>query len=339
MENNPASYKDSIDNMQVIPLHFNVIEHSLPLEEFIIAAKSTEAIIEDFNNQFFAGKLTYQIIVLPPAAGTFKERLGLKVTTAAAIFILGGVTPEFASGVVKGITGKSVGELGEIVGGSIVETVKDGHELWQSSLVTIFLAEAVKGFFQLEEKDLKKCGVTKEKFMKAYEGRNDFYEACYRNQEIKSVGFDETDNFPIRRTDFARFIVKLPEKDEDDDDLDWKVEITYIKVTSPNWERGDNRLWKAKYNKDNEALFTIEDDAFWKFVDAEKLSVKVKDSIKVQWAYVVEAGRRRKFKVLRVLEYNGIAISKPLSDEELDTVLQRHSKVTKRQADLFDGTS
>lgn len=321
---------------QFIPLHFNVLEHSLPLEEFIIAAKSTESIIEDFNQQFFGGNLKYQIIVLPPEAGTFKQLLGLNLMTAGAIFVLGGLVPEFSSGVVKGLTGKSVFELGELVGQEVIEITSEGKEYWQRELVELFLTEAAKGFFQKEERELFKCGLAKEKFIKAYESRNNFYEACYRNPDIHSIGFTDTDEFPIKRSDFPRFIVDIPENEKEGDDNDeWVVEITHIRVTSTNWERGDNRLWKAKYHKDKEALFSIEDELFWGLVETESLKVKVRDSIKVQWAFMEEGGKRKKFRVLRILEYNGKEISTPLSDEDLDKLLNKHSPAQNRQIELF----
>lgn len=34
------------NDMQIIPLHFDVFDSSLSLEEFIIAAQSTQAVIE-----------------------------------------------------------------------------------------------------------------------------------------------------------------------------------------------------------------------------------------------------------------------------------------------------
>lgn len=332
-----VDYADVIaEKSHVIPIHFKVLEHSLPLREFITAAQSTETIIEDFNEQFFGGKLVYEIIVLPPAPGTFKERLGLKVTQAGVMFLLGAATPEFASGVVKELTGKSFFELGQSSVQTIQELPQILEEVWDESLVAVFLAEATKGFFQKDISDLEQCGLEKAKFRNAYKGRNDFYEMCYRNPEITGIGFDETENFPIQRNDFPRFIVDIPEEKPEEEDDNWEVEITHIRVTSPNWERGDNRTWKARYGEGKEVYFVIEDDNFWGLVDAERLTLKGKDSIKVQWAYVKEGERRKKVKVLKVLEYNGLELSKPLSDEELSELLYSFSMHKNEQPDLFE---
>lgn len=140
-----------LENTHIIPLHFNVPKHYLALEDFIVSAISTEMIVEDFNQQFFGGKLKYKIIVLPPEPGTFKERLGIKITTAGVAFLLGSMSPEFMSGMVKGVTGKSVFELGEIAGESIVDLSEATQKAWGVNLAGVFLAEATKGFFQKEE--------------------------------------------------------------------------------------------------------------------------------------------------------------------------------------------
>ena len=56
-------HKDSdrlASDKSFIPFHFDVAEHSLPLGQFIDTANSTQAIIDNFNKEFFDGKLKYQ---------------------------------------------------------------------------------------------------------------------------------------------------------------------------------------------------------------------------------------------------------------------------------------
>jgi len=329
-------------NLQIITLHFNVPDHYLNLDDFISSARATEKILSDFNSNLFDGKLKYELVVLPPAPGTLKERLGIKVTTAAACVLLGAMGPEFTSGVIKSLTGKSVFELGQLVGESSLDLLDEVDKIWSKNLAAIFLSEAAKGFFQTYTDDLEKNGITRNKYSQAYQARNEFYESCYRSKEIKSIGFDDTDEFPIERRDFAKYIVEIPENKEDDNEI-WEWEITYIKVVSPNWDRADiNRAWKAKYTEKNEikeAYFSIEDDNFWGLVDGENLTLKGKDSIKVQWAYIKEGSKRKKVRVLKVLEYNGAKLADPLSDEELTTFLAAHRKINKDQGDLFENSA
>tara|TARA_B100000780_G_scaffold265866_3_gene221635 strand:- start:168 stop:1187 length:1020 start_codon:yes stop_codon:yes gene_type:complete len=330
-------------NLQVVTLHFNVPDHYLNVDEFIVAARSTEKIIAEINERLFQGKLKYELVVLPPEAGSLKERLGIKVKTAAALVILTAAGPELASGVIKGFTGKSIFEIGEMIGESVADVLKNPQEVWSESLVAVFLAEATKGFFEKKTKELENNGIKKDVFTKAYEARNEFYESCYRNPDIAGIGFDDTEDFPIHRDNFSEYIVEIPEREEEEDDT-WEWEITYIKVISPNWDKTDTkRGWKAKYKdkegfkKDEykEAYFNIEDDTFWGLVDAEQLTLKGKDSIKVQWAYQKLSGRRKNFRVLKVLEYNGTELAKPLSDEDLLNILSDFEENVPEQTDMF----
>jgi hypothetical protein len=212
-------------NLQIITLHFNVPDHYLNLDDFISSARATEKILSDFNSNLFDGKLKYELVVLPPAPGTLKERLGIKVTTAAACVLLGAMGPEFTSGVIKSLTGKSVFELGQLVGESSLDLLDEVDKIWSKNLAAIFLSEAAKGFFQTYTDDLEKNGITRNKYSQAYQARNEFYESCYRSKEIKSIGFDDTDEFPIERRDFAKYIVEIPENKEDDNEI-WEWEIT-----------------------------------------------------------------------------------------------------------------
>jgi hypothetical protein len=330
----PTQQKIESASMEVITLHFNVTGHFLPLDDFIDSAKSARNVINCFNDKFFDGKVSYELVVLPPEEGSLKQRLGVVVLCGAS-FIWGTAGSEFASGVIKARTGKSFYEHGVEFGEAIPSMISKVEAAWDQSLVAAFMAEAAKEFYLSEEDNLKKCGIEKEEYREAYAARNEFYEMCYKNPEIQGVGFDDSENFPVPRRDFARYIVNLPPEKEDDDDNSWKIEIRYITVTSPNWERGDNRLWKAKYDGEKDALFTIEDDAFWKLVEVKQLVPQIFDSMKVQWAYIAENGRRKKTKALRVLEYNGQAVSDPLSDEELESLLGAFPRPKSRQGDLF----
>jgi hypothetical protein len=61
----------------LIPIHFDVPGHYLPLGTFIETAIETRAVIDTFNREVFDGKLEYQLLVLPPNEGSFLTNLGL----------------------------------------------------------------------------------------------------------------------------------------------------------------------------------------------------------------------------------------------------------------------
>lgn len=78
---------------------------------------------------------------------------------------------------------------------------------------------------------------------------------------------------------------------------------------------------------------------FWDMVERNKISSTGIDSLKIQWAFVQDNGRRKLTHVLRVLEHNGEKISEPMDDEELTEKLHGFKKVKSKQKDLFDSSA
>lgn len=69
----------------IIPIHFDVSEHSLPLRTFIETAKQTQTIIEVFNKQVFDEQLHFQILVLPPEPGSFLAKLKVVIVAGSIL--------------------------------------------------------------------------------------------------------------------------------------------------------------------------------------------------------------------------------------------------------------
>lgn len=70
---------------------------------------------------------------------------------------------------------------------------------------------------------------------------------------------------------------------------------------------------------------------------AEYLNIHIMDTIKVQWAFQGKANSPKNIRVLRVLKYNGDALSEPLDDNALTAVLGTFSEIDTEQGDLFTG--
>lgn len=330
--------------LEVIPLHFNVPGHHLPLREFIETASNTQEIIEAFNETIFDGKLRYEILVIPPKPGTFTTFLGIVVSVGTGVWVIS--QTDVGKAFIKGLTGYEPAFWAEKAGLKLKEALSmdqaDNSDIHPEAVdrqsAAMMVSEIAKGFLRKGYNELRNLGISKEKFRDAYKARNEFYQACYRNDSIRSIGFDETDDFPIERRDFPAFIIELPPQTEDEPEQDWVVEVTHIKVTSPNWDRRDeSRQWKAKDGDGKPAFFTIEDKQFWHLAEVEELHTQVVDHLKVQWAFVDENGRRKNIHVLRVLEFNGDHISDPLGDEELKSTLGAYEQHNGSQGGLFDG--
>jgi hypothetical protein len=172
-------------------------------------------------------------------------------------------------------------------------------------------------------------------FRDAFEARNEFYSACYANREIQALGFEEEPLFPIKRSDFSRLQVALAPREDVPQAGNWIVEIVTLNVTSPNWDREDrNRTWKGKDVNRKERNFSIEDDHFWTLVWNRQINPHIIDTIKVQWAFLVD--RRRTPRVLRVLEFNDQVLGEPLDENELTARLGVFTRSSDAQQRLFD---
>jgi hypothetical protein len=218
---------------------------------------------------------------------------------------------------------------GVLLGGPTVQEVDVKRKF-----ETIIITESTKSFLQTEERDLHRVGITTERFREAYNARNKFYRTCAADARIRALGFEEAEEFPIRRRDFARLQVAIPPKEEKTIPQPWIVEVITLKVTSPNWDREDRqRQWKARDPKGRERYFRIDDQHFWEVVKAKNLDLHIIDHMKVQWAYI--GTQRRNARVLRVLEFNEQALGEPLDENALRAILGLFDETCPDQDDLF----
>ena len=256
--------------LDIIPIHFNVPGHHLPLKTFTETANQTDAVIAAFNEKLFDGQLKYQLLIFPPELGSFKSKLGILVIAWGVIWTF--TESDIGKAFIKGVTGHEPAHWAEIAGEEIKRQLIDkakASELSRTEMErrkrchaeAVILAEATKSFLQRETSELVQVGVNPKNFRSAYEARNLFYKSCTEDREIRSLGFEEADIFPIERKDFAKLQVALPPKEEEAQKELWKVEVTTLQVTSPNWDKEDkNRLWKGKDQYGRDRLFRIEDE-------------------------------------------------------------------------------
>lgn len=320
--------------------HFDMEEHSLPLQEFITSARAAEAIIGDFNKEFFEGKLKFQLEVFPPLNGSFIEILGLVLLGG------GGVVWTFAessigSSFIEGITNHPPSYWAKIAGQKLKNKSKEGSTLKadkksvaiEDIAAVIIINQITVGFILKEPEKLKKIGLFKKNFLQAYKAKNNFFNACYHNPRIRGVGFSKEHIFPIKRSDFAKHIVDIPaEAMIENEPINWVVGIDDVMVNSPNWDKS-GRVWQAHYKIDKEVTFSVEDENFWHHVKEKDIQPDINDYMQVQWAY--DPGSKRSRKVLKVLMYNGQKLAEPLGDEQIKKWLENYTHVDEAQIDLF----
>jgi hypothetical protein len=333
----------------LIPIHFDVPGHYLPLATFIKTANQTRAVIDGINREVFDGRLQFEVFVLPAEDGSFKTKLGVALLAGWGV-VWSFSESDIGKAFIKGLTTHEPAYWAEAAGRMIKEKLaapapspagnpavpaRRSHECQTEAVI---IAEAAKSFLQADHSQLRRIGITTQKFRDAFEARNGFYQACTADSKVRALGFNDTEDFPIKRKDFARLIVPLAPREDQPLAHPWQVEIVILKVTSPNWDRDDRqRQWKARDDKGRDRYFTIDDEQFWTLVQAQKLNPHIIDTVKVQWAYIGE--QRRSARVLRVLEYNGEELGQPLDENALAAILGTYDETPDDHGDLFGGLS
>jgi hypothetical protein len=338
----------TFDNKGVVALHFDVPEHSLPLNEFITSAQAIKNIISDFDGELFEGKLRPEFYVLPPHKGGLIEALGIVLASGVTVsgIMWAFINSDVGKAYIKGLTGKEPTQFAKELGeehrdlfssdsGSTGQKYSYKNKLI-AVLLTYILAQMVMGFIEKEPLVLDEIGVTKKKHRVAYQAKNSLIQSCINNPNVNGLGFSESHIFPISRQDFEKHIVDFPP--DDDEDIKWIADACDVKVNSPNWKREGKRQWQGDTDKFQELNFSIEDEAFWKHVEIKDIQPDINDNIRVQWVHP-NAGEKKpaNIRVLKVLSFNGRDISTALSDEQIGKIIGEFShQPPDEQITLFD---
>jgi len=338
------------EQKSVITLHFDVTDHSIPLSQFISSAQSLQAIVDDFNDEFFDGELKYNFHILPPQKGGLLEQLWLILNSGVLpVGVMWAfIVSEPGKAYIKELTGKTPSEFAAELGKkhrNLFSKNNDDEDKNDNiknkliaALVAYILAGMVMGFVENKPEKLEEFGLSKKKHRIAYDARNSIIKACINNNYVNGLGFDESHSFSIKKDEFNRHLVEMPPEEDVDDDVKWIADSVYIKVYSPNWKREGKRQWQGDTEKFSEVTFSIEDEAFWLRVKQENIQPTTHDTIKAQWVHPDARNKKPvKIQVLKVLQYNGRDISAPLSDDEIEEIIGNFSrKPSDNQIAMFD---
>jgi hypothetical protein len=319
------------------PIFYDVPNHSLALDTFIATASEFSNLIEAFNRELFDGQLQYKVYVLPPEAGSFKQRLGVVVISGGTFLagaIFGAPIGEVSKGFIEGVAGRSLHDWGVELGRDAQRAIQD----WIASDETIDASEAIEDeglkdrmiascaltnlserFLEQPTEKIRSLGIDPQDFPGSFSAKNGFYGACELNPLISGVGFDESPGFPIRREDFQRRVTPVRKEEEED----WKFESVRFFVTSPNWDREDRqRGWKGRDSRGGYVFFQLIDQEFWRRFDSGDLKSQNIDEVIGQIAYKVIKGRKLNRIMLNVISYNDEKYSEELSEAKLRSILE-----------------
>jgi hypothetical protein len=144
--------------IEIIPIHFDVPGHEIPLSTFIRTAEQTAAIIWSFNREFFEGKLRYDLFVLPPEQGTFKSKLGIVLLAGWGV-VWSFTESDIGKALIKELTTHEPSYWAEMIGADIRKQLIEpsGHvapkdESEDSTdkcrFGAVIVSEATKSFFR-----------------------------------------------------------------------------------------------------------------------------------------------------------------------------------------------
>jgi hypothetical protein len=334
-------------------IHFDVSDHFLKLDTFIKTAESARKVIDALDETFFNGSLEYELIVLPPAEGTFLSKLAIWVSGGTAA-VFGFLNTDVGSAYVEGLPGRKPAEWAQSFGEdhrARIDAVRAETETPENDetgldviegppeALPISVDEACKeaaqivvamarGVLEKGPDELDRVGMEFGSLPDAVDARAEFYAACIEDRDVRRVGFTPDDDFPIPRNSFPERAQKPARKPKDEEPPEWIVSIESIFVTSPNWDKEDQktRQWKGKDQIRRDCYFVIEDAEFWHKVKHKALHVEVLDKLKVQWAFQNTDGRPKNRRVLRVLEFNGDKLADPLPPSAVRAILGQYSE-------------
>lgn len=344
----PLDFEQRSDRLYI---HFDVPDHYIRLDTFVRTAASAHDVIKALDATFFEGALDYELIVVPPEAGSFLAKLALVLASGAALVTI--TDSAILSGYVEGLTGKTPAEWALELGKHhheefVLEDADDHTEEfgdpeyppgWLAPFVeheTIacrtgarIITAMTREILERDTEELRRVGMEVGNLSDALEARAEFYHACYDDSQIRRVGFTPSDDFPIPRSDFPGRAQKPERKEKEEEPPEWAVSIESIYVTSPNWEKSDQRIrnWKGRDPTGRDCYFVIDDEEFWRLVKKKELHVEVYDNLKVQWAYQLVDGRPKNRRVLRVLEFNGDKLAEPLTPSAIKALLGSYTLV------------
>lgn len=120
--------------------------------------------------------------------GTFLKTVGIWTLRASAVGVILPIAGGLSLGAFKALSGNTP----EYYGKRYTEALKD---------MTI-------GFLSKEVEELEECIPAELNLDRAYKGKTDLFSSCQSNDHITGLGFDNSQNFPIRKDDFKKHLSK-----------------------------------------------------------------------------------------------------------------------------------
>ena len=245
-------------------LHFDVPAHSVSLETFVSSAKALQRSLNATKKVVFDDTIEFELFVDAPAPGSLLETVRVvvkpitnlvKFAAAVAVFDQTPMGEELA----VTLTGKMIREW-------VVEGAEAGlmaaRILGQDETEVVvgdFLVETTKELLSADREKLENLPVSEEMRFEYSLAQSELFTALIEDKDVNGLGFSATDEFPLRRSDFARRAVRPENVERKPEVSTWEVSIEKGKVTSPDMlemARG-GRMWRLSRKKKKPLYFSM----------------------------------------------------------------------------------
>ena len=326
---------DRNSHNRTIIYHFDVDQHSLPLEQFVRTATATKNIVEVFNQRIFKRKKDIEIRIAPPEQGGLIELL--EVVVSMGSLTIRTLKSDVEQTLIKNLTDHDAADWERQLCSSIRDkkfeqcrdeiTPQETREILESSsdddpavqealreLQAAMLAKSATGFLKASEEELDGIKFPVERFKSAHSAKNDIYQACIDN-DVKALSFSRSDNFQDKERDFRRFIKIFKKKPKDEmikpgpPPIESHREFADVTVHSPNWER-TGRGWEGSNQKFEKIEFWIDDEIFWQRLENGNINVGTVVELSVEWVWSTDFVNFPMARVLKVIKFNGTKLAK-----------------------------
>lgn len=322
-----------MDELIEFPIHFNVPNHYLRIDDFVSFSKDMKKIILEFNARTFNNSTTVEIFILPPKDGTFLGKWGIKLTltsiSAGSLFMA--MDTDISKGFIRGLTTHEPAYYAEMVGS---ETRKGA----------ILLVDATKGFLEKNANAKELNQIKPTDFPDAYFAKNDFYRKCILNKNISGIGFTCEDEFPIERNLFIQKIAFLPDKNLGPEP---EYEIYQLRIVSPVNTDDSKSQWQLQDVQTRRTLRAyLRDDNFRKDFFGGKYPLKSHDTddiiiAMIEFKKINFEGEERIIErnIIKVYKFNDIVLDKIPEHTTISCVSRARSGVPERQLSFLDSIS
>jgi hypothetical protein len=308
----------SLPPLAVLPVHFNVPEHFIPLSDFLNTAKGIETVAQSLASKLFKESVLISVVVLPPEQGTLKSSLGFMLLGGLMTFTI------MNDAFVEGLTG--------------VDPDKVRLEAGKGTRGAIeFVAASTRNFLEKENKNLCSYGIDYEKFSAAYAGKDTFFKTCLNNPKISGVGFNHEHKFSVPR---SGFVARIRPEEEDEPK---KYLLHDVVIVSPIISKESKAQWLTKDIVTKKTLrFHMEDEDFKEKLFNHQYSFTADDTITALVKYEkqdVNGNMLYKKSAVKIYRLNDEEFAKVPDELEITNIMHNedddNSEMDKNQIVMF----